>query len=189
MSTRSKLPSRQKLFVEKYIANGMNGSRAAVEAGYSPKTARVTASQLLTKPNIKSEVSRRIREVLTDTEVMTLQWLKQVKSIAEYDMRKAAEWDENTLTLKPSSQLDDSTAMAIQEVQYNSTESGTTMKIKAYDKVRALEQLAKFLGVIGDGFTVEERSEEHIPNVDSMSPAQRRERIAELYRKLNGKVD
>ena len=189
MSRKPKMNKRHKLFVEKYIANGMNGSRAAIEAGYSAKSARITASKLLTNPNIKAEVSRRIREVLTDTEMMTLQWLKQVKSIAEYDMRKAAEWDENTLTLKPSSQLDDSTAMAIQEVQYNSTESGTTMKIKAYDKVRALEQLAKFLGVIGDGFTVEERSEEHLPNVDAMSPAQRRERIAELYRKLNGKVN
>jgi phage terminase small subunit len=36
----------------------LNGARAAVRAGYSPKSAKVQASRLLTNANVKCEVAR-----------------------------------------------------------------------------------------------------------------------------------
>ena len=49
---------RHELFCQEYIVD-FNGTQAAIRAGYSPKTARVQASQLLTNPNI----SARVREL------------------------------------------------------------------------------------------------------------------------------
>ncbi len=53
--------SRHEIFAREYVKD-LNGTRAAIAAGYSRKTARVTASQLLTKPNIQkllAELTKR----------------------------------------------------------------------------------------------------------------------------------
>lgn len=47
-----KLTDKQKLFVHAYIANGFNGSKAAIDAGYSKNCSRVIATENLSKPNI-----------------------------------------------------------------------------------------------------------------------------------------
>lgn len=45
---------QQKLFVKEYIAlKCKNATQAAINAGYSPKTARQQASSLLSRPNIQ----------------------------------------------------------------------------------------------------------------------------------------
>ena len=183
---------RQKVFIETYLSNGFNGTKAAIVAGYSEKTARQHAAWLLSNPNIKPVLERRVRELLSDTESMTIKWLKQVNNICEFDIRKVADWEDDELVFKSSDEIDDETALAISEISCVRTggkNPTSNMKIKALDKNRALEMKAKFLGIIGDGFAVAERSEEHLDESDAQSPAQRRERIAELYRQLNGKAD
>ncbi len=47
--------NRQLRFINEYTVDG-NGAAAAVRAGYSRHSARVTASQLLAKPNIRAAV-------------------------------------------------------------------------------------------------------------------------------------
>ena len=44
-----------------------NGTKAAIAAGYSPKTARIQASVLLAKPNIREEVNKRCEEIAGKT--------------------------------------------------------------------------------------------------------------------------
>jgi phage terminase small subunit len=51
------LTARQQRFVEAYVANP-NGAQAAVRAGYSARTARVTASENLRKPEIAAAIDR-----------------------------------------------------------------------------------------------------------------------------------
>ena len=53
-----KLTDKQKRFIEEYMANGMNATQAAKDAGYSEKTADVIGSENLVKPNIKAEIER-----------------------------------------------------------------------------------------------------------------------------------
>jgi phage terminase small subunit len=60
------LTPRQKKFVEGVLRHG-NGTKAAKDAGYSKKTARVIASQNLTKLNIQERIQARIREAQIDT--------------------------------------------------------------------------------------------------------------------------
>ena len=52
------LTDKQRRFVEEYLVNS-NGTRAAIRAGYSPKTARAIACENLTKPAIAAEIKRR----------------------------------------------------------------------------------------------------------------------------------
>lgn len=57
------LTNKQRLFVDAYLANKFNASKAAIEAGYSGKTARVIGAKNLTKPNIKLAIEERSAEI------------------------------------------------------------------------------------------------------------------------------
>ena len=48
----SKLTSKQDAFVKAYLLNGGNATQAAIDAGYSKKTAAVIGTENLIKPNI-----------------------------------------------------------------------------------------------------------------------------------------
>ena len=50
------LNARHKRFADEYVID-LNGARAAIAAGYKEKTARITASKLLTKANIQQYIS------------------------------------------------------------------------------------------------------------------------------------
>ena len=52
----SKLTAKQQRFVDEYLID-LNASQAAVRAGYSEHSARITASKLLTKANIQQAVN------------------------------------------------------------------------------------------------------------------------------------
>lgn len=52
------LTTKQELFVSAYCSNGYNGTKAAIEAGYSEHTAKEMASQNLTKTEIIDAIDR-----------------------------------------------------------------------------------------------------------------------------------
>lgn len=60
-----KLTGKQKLFADFYVgAARFNGTKAAILAGYSEKTAKSIASENLTKPNIRAYIDEALRERL-----------------------------------------------------------------------------------------------------------------------------
>jgi len=173
---------KQKLFVENYIHNGFNATQAALKAGYSKKTAYSIGNENLNKPEVKKLLKKRIEAILSDTQLLTIKWLQQVQNIAFFDLRKAVEWDASGVRLKSSNIIDDNTAAAIQEVSEVETLNGGSIKIKANDKNKALELIGKYLAILNDNPPDAEKFE----TASELSAAQRRERIIELQRKLNG---
>jgi phage terminase small subunit len=57
-----KLTEKQKRFCDYYIETG-NATEAAIRAGYSQKTARFIGAENLTKPNVKSYIDQRLKEL------------------------------------------------------------------------------------------------------------------------------
>jgi phage terminase small subunit len=63
--------SKQEAFVNEYVKDH-NGAQAAIRAGYAKKNARITASKLLTIPNISEAIKERIKDkVMESDEVLT----------------------------------------------------------------------------------------------------------------------
>ncbi len=60
----------------------MNGTKAAIAAGYAPKSARVTASQLLAKPNIEAAVEAACHARQARTQVTADAVVQQLARIA-----------------------------------------------------------------------------------------------------------
>lgn len=56
-----KLTAKQQRFCDEYLIC-LDGAKAAIKAGYSPKTARQIAAENLTKPNIKKYIEERMKE-------------------------------------------------------------------------------------------------------------------------------
>lgn len=68
------LNERQKRFVAEYIKNGGNGTEAAISAGYSPKSAAVQASRMLSDDKVLAYKRALARQVyynlgLTDEQI------------------------------------------------------------------------------------------------------------------------
>ena len=182
---KHKLTERQKLFVRYYVSSGMNATQAAIKAGYSPKTAVHQGCRLLLNAHIKVALDKHIHDLLTDTENLSIKWLQQTMAIAGFDIRKAVSWDADGVEFIDSSTLDDQTAFAIQEVSMIQGEDNKNIKVKAYDKTKALDLLGKFLGIIGgESFAI--KLEDTSVKPEAMTTEARRERIAELRRKLDG---
>ena len=77
------LNDRQRRFVDEYLVD-LNGTQAAIRAGYSPKTARQIGQKLLTKVDIQQAISaaqskRQERTELTADEV--IRDLREVRDI------------------------------------------------------------------------------------------------------------
>lgn len=58
----SKLTLKQKKFADEYIISG-NATEAAIKAGYSKNSARSMGNENLTKPDIKSYIDERMKEL------------------------------------------------------------------------------------------------------------------------------
>jgi len=56
-----KLTVKQQRFCDEYLID-LNATQAAIRAGYSEKTAKVIASENLSKPNIKEYIENRMKE-------------------------------------------------------------------------------------------------------------------------------
>lgn len=65
------LTTKQRAFVEAYLANGFNATKAALAAGYSENTARQQGSRLLTNVDVADAVQARLTEMtMTANEAM-----------------------------------------------------------------------------------------------------------------------
>lgn len=74
-----KLTPKQKAFADNYIENGGNATAAAISAGYSKKTAAVTAFENLRKPNILGYIAERQREY-ESAKIATLQEIQEIRT-------------------------------------------------------------------------------------------------------------
>jgi phage terminase small subunit len=63
-----KLKRRAQLFVSEYLKD-LNGTQAAIRAGYSPATARVTASKILANVSISTAIHEAQDKILKENHV------------------------------------------------------------------------------------------------------------------------
>lgn len=160
--TGNGLTEKQALFVVHYLSGpaALNAAKAAEAAGYSANGSRQTGEKLLRNPGVAAALRERRTERnarlgdeldLHDAKVIT-----HLSRIAFFDIRKLFDDDGNPL---PMGQLDEETAAALQSVEvvkFGNADAGrgSIMKIRMADKLRALELLARHLGLLNDKLTV-----------------------------------
>ncbi len=143
--TIMRLRPRQRRFVEEYLVD-LNGTQAAIRAGYSEKTAAVIARENLRKPLIEmaihEELDRRTKESWMSRDRLLL----EVARLAYADVRQL--YDENG-RLRPVAELEDDIAAAVAAIDVSVGPSfDVTKKVRLCDKGAAQERLARLLGFI-----------------------------------------
>ena len=75
------LTPKQKAFCDEYLANGYNGTQAALKVGYSKKTAYSIAGENLKKPEIKAYIAEAKKKVYTNRIATAKELLETLTSI------------------------------------------------------------------------------------------------------------
>lgn len=144
------LNDKQRLFCAEYIVD-LNGSAAAIRAGYSAKTARAIAQELLVKPEVVAKVQALMDERANRTQVTADRVITEVARLGFADLRKL--FDEHG-GLLPVNQWPDDIAAAVASVEVdelfegfgeNRIQVGYTRKVKLWDKAKSLEMLGRHL--------------------------------------------
>lgn len=81
-----KLTNKQLLFIAEYVRTG-NGTKSAIFAGYSEKTADVIASENLTKPKIVQEIDKKMSGIMSKIDIDSEYILGSLKKVAERCMQ------------------------------------------------------------------------------------------------------
>lgn len=143
------------VFIAEYKVD-RNGKRAAIAAGYSPKTAAAQASRLLTDVNVRAEVDSHradvIAKVQQETGITLERTLREIARIGYFDPRRMFKSDGTPLGVH---ELDDDTAAVVAGLEVLEAYEGTgderqkigqIKKWKLADKKGALDMLMKHLG-------------------------------------------
>lgn len=77
-----KLTPRQKRFISEYLIDKC-GEKAAIRAGFSPKSARSQASVLLSNPNISKQINEKLEKKCIEAEITAEFILSSLKDVAE----------------------------------------------------------------------------------------------------------
>lgn len=133
---------RHARFIAEYLVD-LNGTQAAIRAGFATAGAAVTASRLLREPNIQDEIARRMALRGKRLEITAESVVREIARLAFSELRKAVRWSGGKVALADSEALDPDTAAAIVEV----AKGKYGIRIKLADKVRALELLGRHLGI------------------------------------------
>jgi hypothetical protein len=150
------LTAREQRFVNAYmgVAAG-EGKKAAEVAGYSKTCSHVTASRLLKKPHIQAAIAHKQAKHATKAEIDMSHILAELQTIAFSDVRALFNDAGN---LHPIHDLSDAAARALSSVEVNREKRRTisngavaveeyVVKVKQWDKLRALEMIAKLRGM------------------------------------------
>lgn len=158
---RGKINDKQKLFCMEYVKNRFNGTNAAISAGYSKKTAAVAAAKMLIIPNIAAYIQALKADISTAIGVSAIDIANEYAKIGFSDIRQIFDEDGNMIKIK---QMSDSSAASIASIEVleefdgvgpEKKYIGNTKKVRFYDKVTALDKLAKMLGVDGTTKTLQ----------------------------------
>ena len=150
------MTNKQKIFCEQYVID-WDGTKAAIRAGYSKKTARSIACENLTKPYIKEYISEIQKDIAKLAGVSALRnilelkktaysniaclhntWidLKDFESLTE-DQKACIESIDTRIEKKTLKQDGEEIPIEIEVKQ---------VKIKLYSKLQAIDQINKMMG-------------------------------------------
>jgi phage terminase small subunit len=110
------LTLKQARFAEEYLIDG-NATQAAIRAGYSKVSAKVTGCQNLTKANIAAEIAKGRAARSLRTQVTADDVVQRLQLLATAELPMAASWDGVSVDLVESENLSPAARAAVRSVK------------------------------------------------------------------------
>lgn len=146
----AKLTARQKKFCNEYLVD-LNATQAAIRAGYSKNSAKEIGSINLTKANVKEYIQKRMESREQRTEITQDKVLNELARIGfanidDYVEIELDEYDRKIVKVKSTKDISEDKIAAISSIK----EGANGIEVKLHDKVRALENIGRHLGMFKD---------------------------------------
>lgn len=150
----AKLTEKQQRFADEYLID-LNGTQAAIRAGYSPKTAAEQGSRMLRVVKVRAHIDKQLAERSKRTGINQDRVLQELARIAF--VRATDVIDLETASILPDASDDDLAVIQSVKVKnmHSDNVSGTEREIKFTDKLKALDMLGKHLGMFNDKVTLD----------------------------------
>ncbi len=165
---------KQELFVEEYLRNGGNATRAAIKAGYSKESARSIGQENLTKPDIKEAIEQRRQQIREQYAATAERVIRELSSIAFASIYNIMECEGDEVKLRPFTELSGEELAAIAEIVEQDTKEGKKRSVKMHPKIQALKLLGDHFGLF---YSLQEI-------IDRMTPEQLQQLRDQLIQKL-----
>jgi len=143
------LTNKQRQFCIEYIVD-LNGTQAAIRAGYSARSARQVADLNMSKHDIQFEIARLQAERSRRTQITADRVLEELSYIAFSRITDVTSFSNSNFSLKNSDVLPDWAIAAIQEVGQIEAGKSTKTYAKLHDKKTALKLVMQHLGLDND---------------------------------------
>lgn len=140
-----RLSARQLRFIEEYLVD-TNATRAAMAAGYAESGISAVGYRLLRSPSVRAELAKRRANRSHKLDISAERVLLEYMRIAFLD--PAILFDDETGEIKPVNEQPEDVRRAIKEMTFETDKDGNPrITVKLSDKQRALDALAKHLGL------------------------------------------
>ena len=144
------LTPRQQRFVQEYVVD-LNATQAAIRAGYSAKGARVRGAELLANRNLRDALEAATEQRGLRTELEADEVVRRLAIVAFANVSDFITWTDGEVRLRPSEDIDKAKLVAVHSI----TRGPHGVSIRLHDKLRALELLAKHLGMFREDTRVD----------------------------------
>lgn len=149
----SRLSKKQKLFGDEYLID-LNGTKAAIRAGYSAKTASSIATVLLKREDLQAYIQLRMSQREYRTEITQDRVLHELARIGFSDLshylrvttKRVQDFDVQEVEIFNTEDITPDDMKAVAEIKQ--TKEGIALKL--HDKVAALEKIGRHLGMFKD---------------------------------------
>lgn len=149
---KRQLSEQRQRFVDEYLID-LNGTQAAIRAGYSVKTAQEQASRLLSNVMVQEAISKKMAERSKRTGVNQDRVVLELAKIAFVRMTDVV--DSNGRIRGDAS---DDDLSCIESIKYKESDNefggSVEREVKIASKMKALELLGKHLGMWNDKLDV-----------------------------------
>lgn len=174
------LTARQRQFVIEFLKD-FNATQAAIRAGYSAKTATKNAARLMVVEGIRQAIIAKQRPRLEAAELTAERTLEEMRRVAFSDAVGCFSVDGNLLHIKDMPPEVRAQVAQIEVIKKNLVSgdgfTDTIYKVKFWDKVKALDLLARHFALLTDQVKV--KVEHDIQNMTT-------EELKALARELGG---
>jgi len=165
------ITDKMRQFIDEYLID-LNGTKAAIRAGYSEATAQEQSSQLLARPDIRALIAEGQKAIAERTQSFQDDAVSELKIVGFSDLADfLTVKDGGIVEQKPFNELTKEQTKCIkkirQTVRSSHSADGTILhqtaviEIELHDKLKALELLGRHLGMFNDSIRL--KSEEPLP--------------------------
>jgi len=148
---KTKLNDKQERFCQEYLVD-LNGTQAAIRAGYSQRTARSIANENLTKPDIKKRIQQLKADKENRSELNSDYVIQELLSIAKDDIKNYI--SASQIKGKVQIVLKDINNIDTKNISELSLDAKGRFKIKLYSRESALVQLGRHFGIFEDKLSI-----------------------------------